>query len=34
MFEKPRHNPHNFPTSGGYTSDEARDSAMTDAKLL
>lgn len=31
MFEKPRNNPHNFPTVGGFKTDEDRDEEMTKA---
>lgn len=31
MFEAPRHNAGNFPTSGGYQSNNAKDKAMTAA---
>jgi len=31
MFGAPRHNPHNFPTMGGFKDDESRDAAMTKA---
>jgi hypothetical protein len=31
MFEKPRNNIGGFPAVGGFTSDNERDSAMTDA---
>ena len=34
MFEKPRHNPHNFPTVGGFADDESRDAAMTAASTV
>jgi hypothetical protein len=31
MFEQPRNNVGGFPLVGGFTSDSARDTAMTDA---
>jgi hypothetical protein len=31
MFEKPRNNVGGFPTVGGFTSDNARDTALTEA---
>ena len=31
MFDKPRNNKHNFPTVGGFKSDDERDAAMTAA---
>ncbi len=31
MFDKPRNNKYNFPTIGGFKSDEERDAAMTAA---
>ncbi len=29
MFDKPRYNPHNYPTVGGFQNDYDRDCAMT-----
>lgn len=34
MFERPRNNAGEFPTSGGFPSDAARDEAMTAASSL
>lgn len=34
MFERPRHNVGDFPRVGGFTSDAARDEAMTAASAL
>lgn len=34
MFDRPRHNVGDFPTVGGFTSDDARDAAMTAASSL
>lgn len=34
MFERPRHNVGEFPTVGGFTSDRARDEAMTAASTF
>lgn len=31
MFDKPRNNKYNFPTKGGFKSDDERDAAMTAA---
>lgn len=34
MFEKPRNNPLNYPTVGGFKDDDSRDTAMTQASCI
>jgi hypothetical protein len=34
MFNSPRHNAGQFPTIGGFSDDESRDTAMTEASCM